>query len=346
MNHRHRYSLLLAIAILVLVSMPVGADSGGAALFGRDLVLEPGEHVSGDVAVLGGRVDIPASAVVSGDVAVVGGSATVDGTVDGDLVVLGGGLSLGPDALIRGDLVTMGELSRAPGARVEGNTVAGVGGSLAVDNLPGWLGTQPEQYRAPVQRPSAGLVRLVRLLRWIAGLLGLLILAAIVVAVMPESVHHVSELMRHSVLLCIGIGLLTLVAAVFLIPILIVILVGIPVALVVAALLALASLVGWIAAGRLLGQQTLYLLKSQKQTLVLETAVGILLMALLVRVPCLGGLFAFGIMTWGLGAVVLTRFGRSRHLVWSPFAPLAHSGTMDTSRSAPHRDHPFDASGT
>jgi hypothetical protein len=82
--------------------------------------------------------------------------------------------------------------------------------------------------------------------------------------------------------------------------------------------LLVAIAVGWIAIGLWVGQRLLRALKVRDASVILEVALGIFLITILGRLPCcLGALFTAIVGSIGLGAVVLTRFGRQ---------PLAPSG--------------------
>ena len=68
--------------------------------------------------------EVAAGEIVSGDVVAVFGSVRVDGEVTGSVVSVLGSTDLGPSALVRGDAVSVGGgLREAPGARVRGQTV-------------------------------------------------------------------------------------------------------------------------------------------------------------------------------------------------------------------------------
>jgi hypothetical protein len=74
---------------------------------------------------------------VTGDVVAIFGSLRVDGEVDGAVVSVLGSVDLGPSALVHGDAVSVGGgLKEAPGARVKGQTVQ-VGFMPLAFGLPG-----------------------------------------------------------------------------------------------------------------------------------------------------------------------------------------------------------------
>ncbi len=71
---------------------------------------------------IGRSITIASDEEVTDAVVVIGGSVRVDGRVRNDLIVIGGSADLGPQADVRGDVVVVGgTLRRAPGARLLGS---------------------------------------------------------------------------------------------------------------------------------------------------------------------------------------------------------------------------------
>ncbi len=73
--------------------------------------------------------------------------------------------------------------------------------------------------------------------------------------------------------------------------------------------LVLASLLGWVAAGRLAGQKLAPMFKIKLTSPVRETVIGTLALSIVALLPGLGALLGFVVVCWGVGAAVLTRFG-------------------------------------
>jgi hypothetical protein len=76
-----------------------------------------------------------------------------------------------------------------------------------------------------------------------------------------------------------------------------------------------ASLLGWVALGRLLGRWLARSTGWRDATPLMVTGIGVFvltfLMAIAGVIPCLGMLLVFGVASIGLGAVTLSRFGTS-----------------------------------
>ncbi len=310
-------SLLVALA-LWLVALPVLAQEAGTALVGQQVTLEPGEVQHGDLVLFGGEMRMLAGSRIEGDLAVMGGNASVAGEVTGDVAVIGGTLSLEQGALVRGDVVVAGTLRyRHPDAVVQGQLLEGMDTAAGLERLPSvwphWLtpnwgaGAQQQLARPPrnVARGLGGL----------GGVLLSMIVAAAALAVVPDNVTNVRRVMLSSAALSIGVGLLTLVVAAVVIPLLVMICIGIPVAAVLGLALIVCVALGWVAAGYWLGEKALAWLKTSASP-VAQSVAGVLLLGIAANIPCLGALVVLALSCWGVGAVVLTRFGTRLDPIW------------------------------
>ena len=70
-----------------------------------------------------------------------------------------------------------------------------------------------------------------------------------------------------------------------------------------------ALLLGWIAAGLLLGVKVMRALTHKDPNHVTAVAVGILILSFLSLIPCLGGIVSLSVAMWSLGAVLYSLFG-------------------------------------
>jgi hypothetical protein len=133
----------------------------------------------------------------------------------------------------------------------------------------------------------------------------------------PVPVAHVSRVMIGSAPLSLGIGLLTTLLVALLAAFLAVICIGLPVALVLIVGLLAAMLLGWIATGSLIGERLVVLLGRPAPSRVMSAVLGTGLISVVALVPCVGALLAFLAQSWGVGAVVLTRFGTRPDFSWA-----------------------------
>ncbi|NLG26610.1 MAG: hypothetical protein GX557_01780 [Chloroflexi bacterium] len=313
-HNRWLLSLVLALTVLLVGAWPVAAQGGSSnAVFNQDYVLAEGQTLNQDLLVVGGSVRLERNSVVRGNVAVTGGNAQLDGLVEGDVVVLGGDTELGPEALIRGDVVAFGQLRRSDTAQVLGSTVEGLAASQGFKYLPRLLQALPgvrssEGEIEPVDMIDPG----TRSLGSAGSVLLMLVAAVLAAALLPVNLVRTARTMRHSALLSIGVGLLTVLLAALLSVLLVVICIGIPVAIVLLLALALAYLFGWVSASWIVGHKLLAQLKI-KATLMGETVAGTAVIGLVGLIPCLGWLMSLVVSCWGIGAVVLTRFGAAEY---------------------------------
>jgi len=303
------YALLITVLFLCLAS-PVWADDGdGQVVFpGSSVVIDSGDELNGDMTIMGGTLELREGGRIRGDVVVLGGQAVIDGRIDGTLVVMGGILDLQSHAVIGENLVTFGaNVSRAEGAVVHGERIEGF--PHVLPRLPTWSGLSG---LADVGRTWHGDIffsLLGRLIRTVFSTIALMALGVLLVLFLPKPTNLVGQTVIKAPLPSIGVGLLTFVVLLILVPLLIVICIGIPVAVLLVLAAVAASVFGWIAIAALVGQRLLAALQVTQAQPVLEVIIGVPVVALLSAVPCLGGLLALIVAAAGLGAVILTRFG-------------------------------------
>jgi hypothetical protein len=283
---------------------------------------------------VGDDVTVAVDETVGDDVVVIFGSAVVDGGVEGDVVAVGGSVKLGPKAHVSGAVTSVGGgVERAPGAVVEReiNEVRFASPRLGrlVPSRPlrqwHWFG---DSFRNPFGGTSALIAMLVRM-----GLIGLF--AALIVAAAPGPVTRIADRASAEPWRA---GLVGLAAQILFVPLLVltvvilsISIIGIPLLLLVPfALLvvAIAFLMGFTGAGCATGQWIGRRAGSGVTGLLASLVVGLAIIwaltvvarfvglaGLPVRVVLgvvllLGFLVEYVAWTVGLGAVVLTRFGR------------------------------------
>lgn len=335
----------LALILLVALVQPVLAEGGdgGKVVFGNDFTLRRGERLESDLVVFGGSVTLEPDSRVRGDVAAFGGMVRVDGRVDGDIVALGGDVLLGEGAIVSGNVTTSGNVETAPGAIVRGKTLTGVSRRFSLPifrplerhsllrNYWSWNSDLGSWYSST--------------LRTLFDIVVTVALGVLVVLLIPRPTRRVSDAIEGYPLQSIGFGLLTGLAAVLVLPILIITCIGIPVALLLGLALAVAVFFGWVAAGLILGERLLGAFRAEHQPVV-AVAVGLALLGLLETAPCLGFLVSLLAGAWGLGAVVLTVFGSKPYTSSAPaVAPVAgpEPGVEPEDTIEPEPEEPFGA---
>jgi hypothetical protein len=265
---------------------------------------------------------------IAGNIVVWNGNADANGVVEGNLVISNGQIQLGEDARVQGDVICSWncDIKRATGARVDGDIVEGP--SLRGFPFAGWA---ERGLRIQVPSPEAEpfwVSAPEQLLRWILrivqSLVTILVIAAIggvVALIWPKATAQVGRAAFESPGASLGVGFLTLVAAIALIIALAITICLSPAAALVALLLGAAGLFGWAAIGARVGRRLLDALGASEVAPVWVAGLGTLVITLitvgLTAAFCLaplGWLLIFIIGCFGLGAVVLTRFGTTAYV--------------------------------
>jgi len=305
-------AFLLAL-LLIAPARPVLANGGeGVVIFGKDFTLESGKKLDGDLVVFGGNVVLEEDSVVDGTVFIMGGSATVAGEVVDELVVIGGNIELKSTAFIGGDVVAWGgQVERAEGAAVKGNVLTGITtrffrGPRIVRVLP----FPPTPGRVPLETGTRFFFNtMMDIFKAVVTALALMALGLLVVLFLPRQTEMVAQAVLAAPLPSLEVGFLTAVVAVGLTALLAITVCLSPIALFIGLVTTAAGFFGWIAVGLLVGQKLLEGLKAQEPAPLLAVVIGVLLISLISALPCLGFFVFLGVVSLGLGGVVLTRFG-------------------------------------
>lgn len=319
-------AFLIATLLSVAVAPPAFAQEGdeGRVIFGQDYTVESGQELEGDLVIFGGDLTVEAEgridgdAVVfggdvlvdeggrvKGDLAAIGGRVTVAGEVDSDVVSVGGNIYFKPTARIGNDAVAVfGQVEQPEGAYVGGQVVEGA--ELRFEPFEGFRWGGVRGWRVNL---FAGF--LYRAFRAIVTVMALMALGLLVVALLPEQVRVVSATVKGAPFPSIGVGFLTLFVFLLLTPILfIVVCIGWVAWLLLFIALAAAAIYGWIVLGSVVGERLLQAVKVAQPEPLASVLLGLFLITLVSATPlCIGFLFILVAGSWGLGAVIFTRFG-------------------------------------
>ena len=337
--------VVVLLGMLLLPAMPVladgdGPDDTGVVIWNEDYTLKADEWVDGDLVVFNGDVTLEPGSRVEGSIIVWNGGADVEGTVEGDLVVSGGDITLGDSARVEGQVVCSWncELEQEAGARVDGGIVEGV----PLPGIPSWswrnlpvppdVPQPPEVVLSPLDLWSSGPGRVLNwVLRAIRSAVAVLVVAAVaglVALIWPEQTARVGRTAVKAPWPTLGIGLLTIVAALVLVIALAITICLSPIALLAALALSAAGLFGWIGIGAVVGERLLQALHAREITPLWAAGLGTLVVTLisvgLSAAFCLaplGWLMVFVLGCLGLGAVVLTRFGTMPYIPTTGVVP-------------------------
>ena len=288
---------LAVLAFCALVATTAGASivAGGTATIDEpvagNLYVAGGTvsvtaPVGGNAGIAGGNVDV--SGKVKGNLRVAGGYVKLDGPVEGNATVSGGTLELGPNARIAGKLVFRGgHLEQDPAAQVVGGVVHTQRGKRS------WGGGDRQ-----VARGVVGWV-------WTAGLI---VLAALIAGALPGATRRMETELRTRP----GLAALTGVVALICIPVaavlLMVTIIGIPLGLLGLFAYAALLLVGYVSTSVVVSGLLLDRFKAGARAMagwrVGAAVLAMLVIALLARVPFVGGLVALTALVIGVGVIV------------------------------------------
>lgn len=262
-----------------------GTISRNARLAGGTVEIAPSGRIEGGASIAAGQARVNGS--IGGYLQAAGGNVFIDGPVGGDVDATGGQIELGPNARISGKLRyrSGNVLKQDSGAQVLGG----------IEQLPFEVRT-----RTGVGRGIA------RVFFWF-WTLGLMVLVALLFLIpgfrnvigMLEARPGMSALVGFALLVCIPIASVILLFTV----------IGVPLAFLSMAAYFALLMVGYVAAAAAVGDLLLKRLRrGAVETFgwrILAAICGIFVIALLGRLPVLGGLILFAALIMGIGAVGL-----------------------------------------
>ena len=313
-----RMSLLFIVLVVTLLVLPqpvfAQSDDGDTkVILGGSYVLENGQTLDRDLAIFGGQGTLEEGSEINGDILIAGGTLTVDGEVNGNIVATGGTVYIKKNAEINGDIIlAAATLEVDDAAAISGNIVKS-GENLDFD-------ISPADFIPNIEIPSTGISNIfsagtnfVFNMVWdFLKILALAGLAALVVLLLQKPTERIAESLVLQPAVSGGLGLLTFIVAVPLIILLSITIILIPVALIAVLAWILAILYGWIAVSLEIGKRIANLLK-QDWAAPISGGIGALVLTLVVSlldwIPCIGWVFWIVPASFGLGAVLASRFG-------------------------------------
>ncbi len=292
---------------------------------------------SSDMVRVGGSVIVQENQTIDGDAVAVMGDVTVYGRVEGDAVAVMGTVFIRDGGVVEGDAVGIGGgVRKDPGARLGGENVA-------ISFVPGWfIGTGTRGGIGPLLGASSIMLLLLMLF-----LIGWLVLA------LGEShVQRVGVQVQEHLWKSLFTGLAASILSPFAFVLLLITVVGIPLALLLPVVLPLAQLIGFLMVTVVVGMRLASRTGTGRSDLTYGLAYGLLFFVGIILVGQLARigpdpvrffgviLTVFGIAaslvagTIGLGALLLSRFGKAPRPprekgapVQTPAAPESPAGT-------------------
>lgn len=268
---------------------------------------------------IGGDLNVPADHVVEGDTVTVFGSQVIEGNVKGSVVAVFGDIEL--SGAISDDVVTVfGDVILKEGAQVEGDMV-NILGNIERQGTIQIGGDEVTMNAGEIGRRISDHIRLENLrFHWLLfpfqwpfwGLFWALIWTAAMMAIFPKQVKNMAMAIENDVIQVGLKGLLGVVGIVVAAVLLSITIIGIPVAALLGVLSWIAMAFGTVAIYYLVGER----LAEQFHWEFSEIAralTGALLIGLIVMLP-LGSIVQLFMGLWGLGGVLITKFGS--HQPW------------------------------
>jgi cytoskeletal protein CcmA (bactofilin family) len=318
--------LLVTLLVLATVPAPVAADSRT----GGRIVVEAGETVDdlsatggvivvrgtvdGDIEAYGGRVVVEEGGEVTGRLRAAAGVVVVNGTVGGTTLAYGGHVHVGESArlerslggvagTIRVDGLVLGDVTVAAGTVTLGDS-ADVRGDL---NYDGTLVDEGGTVRGTTRGvgdlalvPSLPVPGIVLSAYWFVANAAL---GALVLLLFPRFAWAAANTIAVEPLRTTGTGLVALLGGVLTILLAVLTVVGIPLALVGAAVLFAACWAGAVLGRFAVGSWLLSFVDRDDKWASL--VVGLLVVGVLVRLPVVGQGFRAAVLLAGLGTVTL-----------------------------------------
>jgi cytoskeletal protein CcmA (bactofilin family) len=292
----------------LVLAAPAAADDtlvfGRSTYVGGDIRIA--EPVEGSVRAAGG--DIELAAPVGGDAYMAGGKVTVTGAVHGKLRVAAGDVFLdGPVG--RDASVAAGRLELGPNARIEGR-LRFRGGELVRDPAAQVKGGIDErgEHRTQNFRPfgHSGVAWI-----WTAGLM---LLAALIAGALPGPTRRMAEELRAHPWTAPLLGFIALTCIPVAAVLVMITIIGIPLGLLALLGYFALLLVGYVWLSVVVGGLLLDRFKAevagQTAWRVGAAVAAMLVLALVARVPFVGGLVAFVALLVGVGMIVATLWRR------------------------------------
>ncbi len=303
---------VLIITILFSFALPIVGYAaplqGDRIVMGETYILDNGHTLEGSLTIIGGVVEVKEMGVVNGDVISINSVLMIDGTINGDLTIIGGTVTLSETAKLDGNLVDASSfINLNPNALITGYNRGRPQISSGVDRF-----TNFDQNHAITKRFYIPTI-IGKIAKIIGTILTFTVLGALLLLIFPTPFERMRKTLINSPWVTFGFGALTFFAGTMIIFIMIITICLVPLAILLALALTLASLFGWLALGYQLGKLIEDSLSKPNWHPVLTAIVGNFVLSLVVEglnfIPCLGHFIIFMIYLLALGVGVITLFG-------------------------------------
>lgn len=332
LNYRMKHIIYLSI-ILLLLGTPVAAqDAGqqqmrdGTVIIGADDVIDDDVSIqaatiiingtiNGDVDFFAGTIYIPGQ--INGNLSGYGGNVQIDGTIEGNAELFGGNILLGPQSSITGNLITGGGTVYLRGNVGETATIEG--GSVEIDNtarIEGDLRYSAERFTNNGATIAGSISQDVGdtfddALSFLAvpafslsvyGIIVNAVFGIILLFVLPGLSKRIRERGNDRPLRAIGIGILSMIFLPLVLVIMLLTVVGVPLAILGLGLLILAAWMGNIYGKYIVGRAIIERFDKEHEPVAM--VIGVIAVGLATLLPVLGGLIDLIVLLFGFGLLV------------------------------------------
>ena len=265
--------------------------TGNARAAGGDIALGPATIVAGAVSLTGARVTF--EGMSHEYLQASGASVRIDGMVHGDAEVRSRELVIGPNTRIGGRLVYHGPIAPVV---PEGAVIAG-GVEFHEANASRYLDDSGDQWHDRAHGVGSFL--------WFVGVF---VAGTLFLVLLPGYSTRAAETIGREPLKVLGLGLAILVCVPFVAIVLLITIIGIPLALLVIPLYLLLIFLGWVTVALFIAQRGLAAARAGRPVTLgrrlLALFLGLVALWLLQKIPIVGGLIVFIALMAGVGGLV------------------------------------------
>lgn len=274
---------------------------------GGTLLLD--SEIAGNARVASGRISLAREAAIAGRATLAGRHVALSGSVGPYLTVFANSVRL--DGEVRGDAeVTARRIELGPGARITGKLVYRSGEEARIDPAAEITGGVTRlAWNEGMARPAARMGVIALAAGALVFLLGLMLTGAVLVLLFPKFMQGAAGTITSDPGKSLALGLALLATVPFAAMLLMMSVIGIPLAVVIFLLYPLALLLGYLTAAHYIGERGARRLRGDKVMTrggqILSLLLALLALAVIALVPLLGVLVLLIALLAGLGAVML-----------------------------------------
>lgn len=252
---------------------------------------------------IGGDVTVGKDQKVT-SVTAIGGQVTINGLVENNVIAVGKSIVLTNYAVVRGDVVCVG------GVIVKGNGAQVFGDIMEINSA-----NISNAFSSALRGELEGWSLIFNIIS--LCFFGVIFIIALLVAIfMPRPLMAVADEIKTSKGKSFFWGLLAALLMVPFFMLLVVSIIGITLIPIAFTVFLLAFIIGYIAAGNLIGNFIITrVFRRKKKSLIGETILGLIVLWLIAWIPYIGLTVKILALTFGMGGVLLAlfHFSRSRH---------------------------------